>query len=135
MKLVCNFLRIYVFVHLFVSGLSWDTRVGCSFVLRDACSAWTQLWHSGSAVACRLQSELASVISAHGLSSPSRGQTWVPCITRWILNHWATREIPIILSWLEVLYPFLEIFAHLCWRCWRFSSVFSSTFRHSALKY
>ena len=26
------------------------------------------------------------------LSSPTRDQTCVPCIGRWILNHWTTRE-------------------------------------------
>ena len=25
--------------------------------------------------------------------SPTRDQTWVPCIGRWILNHWTTREV------------------------------------------
>ena len=29
-----------------------------------------------------------------GLSSLTRDQTRVPCITRWILNHWTTREVP-----------------------------------------
>ena len=29
-----------------------------------------------------------------GLSSPIRDWTYVPCIARHILNHWATREIP-----------------------------------------
>ena len=28
------------------------------------------------------------------LSSPTRDWTCVPCIARWILNHWATREVP-----------------------------------------
>ena len=28
------------------------------------------------------------------LSSLTRGQTHVPCITRWILNCWTTREVP-----------------------------------------
>ena len=28
------------------------------------------------------------------LSSPNRDQTCMPCIARWILNHWSTREIP-----------------------------------------
>ena len=27
------------------------------------------------------------------LSSPTRYQTHVPCIERWILNHWTTREV------------------------------------------
>ena len=35
------------------------------------------------------------LIAAHRLSCPIRGQTCVPCIARWILNHWTTREYPI----------------------------------------
>ena len=27
------------------------------------------------------------------LSSPTRDRTHVPCIDRWILNHWTTREV------------------------------------------
>ena len=30
-------------------------------------------------------------------SSPTRNQTSVPCIGRWILNHWTTREVPHLL--------------------------------------
>ena len=28
------------------------------------------------------------------LTSPTRDQTCAPCIARWILNHWTTREVP-----------------------------------------
>ena len=28
------------------------------------------------------------------LSSLIRNWTWFPCIARWILNHWITREVP-----------------------------------------
>ena len=31
------------------------------------------------------------------LSSPTRTWTCIPCIGRWILNHWATREVPLFL--------------------------------------
>ena len=30
------------------------------------------------------------------LSSPIRDQTHVPCIGRQILNHWTTREVPLL---------------------------------------
>ena len=33
----------------------------------------------------------------HVGSSPTRNQTSVPCIGRWILNHWTTREVPHLL--------------------------------------
>ena len=28
------------------------------------------------------------------LNSPTRDQTRVPCIARWVLNHWTIREVP-----------------------------------------
>ena len=27
--------------------------------------------------------------------APTRNQTLIPCITRWIPNHWTTREVPV----------------------------------------
>ena len=30
-----------------------------------------------------------------GLSSPTRDPSHLPCIARWILHHWAPREVPI----------------------------------------
>ena len=53
---------------------------------------------------CRLQwwLHLDSVAVALGLrcseargASRTRDQTGVPCIARWILNHWTTREAPL----------------------------------------
>ena len=32
------------------------------------------------------------------LSYQIRDQTLVPCIARWILNHWATKEVPVNIS-------------------------------------
>ena len=29
-----------------------------------------------------------------GISSLSRGWTWIPCTEKWSLNHWTTREVP-----------------------------------------
>ena len=47
------------------------------------------LEHTGSVVA-----ERASFpCSMWDLSSPTRDGTHVPCIGRWSLNHWATREV------------------------------------------
>ena len=51
---------------------------------------------------CRGFSEPEGFIAvAHELSSPRHvgssqigDQTHVPCIGRWILNHWTTREVP-----------------------------------------
>ena len=38
------------------------------------------------------------------LSSPTRNRTRIPCIGRWILKHWTTREVPVCFSndWLVV---------------------------------
>ena len=74
-----------------------------------------QLWHVGSVVvACGLQSE-DSVVVAPGLncsaacgSSRTRAQTHVPCIGRWILNHCATREAPVLVFFFLFNHLFLS---------------------------
>ena len=40
------------------------------------------MWHTGL------------VAQRHVESCQTRDQTGVPCIARWILNHWTTREAP-----------------------------------------
>ena len=58
-------------------------------------------------MACRIFpcGALASLVGVCGLScphgmwdpsSPTRGQTCVPCIGRWSLNHWSTRGITVL---------------------------------------
>ena len=55
-------------------------------------STWAlQLWHAGSVVVVR---ELSCPAACGNLSSLTRGRTGVPCVARWILNHWTTREVP-----------------------------------------
>ena len=49
------------------------------------------LEHAGSVAATRKAYLLRGMWD---LSSPTRDQTPVLCIVRWILNHWATREVP-----------------------------------------
>ena len=39
------------------------------------------------------------------LSTPTWDQTNIPCIGRWILNHWATREVLIICIFMRLLLP------------------------------
>ena len=41
----------------------------------------------------------------HGGSSWTRERTLVPCIVRWILNHWTTREAPALgfLTWAMII--------------------------------
>ena len=54
----------------------------CNYGLHS-CSTWAlQLWRG---------------CSIWDLSSPTRDQTHVPCTGRQILNHWTTREVPLIL--------------------------------------
>ena len=36
------------------------------------------------------------------LSSPIRDRTRTPCIGRWSLNHWTTREVPLLFSWTKI---------------------------------
>ena len=65
LKIVCTYLA--------VSGPSFGSEVvahefpSCDLLLQLPCSGWD-------------------------LSSPTRDQTPVSCIVRWILNHWTTRE-------------------------------------------
>ena len=47
------------------------------------------LWRSGSAVGA-----LGLSCPQHVGSSQTRERTCVPCIGKWILNHWTTRERP-----------------------------------------
>ena len=57
-----------------------------------------QLWHVDSLVvvwrlsSCGVRTQLPC--SMWDLSCLTRGRTWVPCIGRWILNRWTTREVP-----------------------------------------
>ena len=72
----------------------WFTHLRWALV--GACG-YLSLGHMDSLV-----TNSGSVVGVHGLvspglwdlSSPTRDRTWVPCIARWILNHWATREVP-----------------------------------------
>ena len=41
------------------------------------------------------------VAPRHVESSQTRDKTCVPCIVRWILNHWATREVRIGFLWMS----------------------------------
>ena len=59
------------------------------------CRGWALGMRASVAAALRLRfwhRDLAA--SGHVGSSPTRDQTYVPCIGGWILNHWTTREAP-----------------------------------------
>ena len=64
-----------------------------------SCNMWDlSLWPMDSLVAARA-AQCARAQSPHGvwdLSSRARDQTHVCFIGRWNLNHWTTREIPLL---------------------------------------
>ena len=65
---------------------SWD--VWASLCSGFSCGRAEALDHEGFS-SCGPQ----AVSPQHVESSWARGQTHVPCIGRWILNHWTTREV------------------------------------------
>ena len=59
--------------------------------------AWAPGHVDSVAAACRL-----SCPGTWGLSSLNRDRTFIPCIARRILNHWATREVPELEIWTQI---------------------------------
>ena len=59
------------------------------------CYVWAS--HCGGFSGCRAQVQvlwcICLIALQHVGSSQTRGWTYVPCIARWILNHWTTREV------------------------------------------
>ena len=68
-----------IFVYLATLGLSCGTWDLCC-VMWKSCGMW-------------------------GLSSPTRDQTHIPCISSQILNHWTTRQVPPLFSCGRLLFP------------------------------
>ena len=70
------------------------------------CRAWTPLLRiqAPPAAECRLQTKQVSGWQRVALAAPwqldlinnssIRDRTHVPCVGRWILNHWTAREVP-----------------------------------------
>ena len=119
-----------------VSGLSCGMRdlsflcvgfllvVVCGFFL-SSCGAQAP-GHVGSVVcsmqalaeACKLSSCGVQDLLPRGmwdLSSPTRDRTCVPCVGRWILYHWTSREVPGIVFFFFLLFIiiFLNLFIYL----------------------
>ena len=70
-----------IFIYLARSGLSWW-------------HAGFLLWRTDSQVVAQgLRCPVASVVP----TSPTRDQTHIHCVARQILNHWTTREVPLLL--------------------------------------
>ena len=73
------YLFIYLFIYLLAAScLSCGTWTLC-------CAARVSLWLW----------RVGLVAPRHVGSSPTTARTGVPCIARWILNHWTTREVPL----------------------------------------
>ena len=68
-----------------------------------------QLWLAGSRVQAQQLWRTGLVALRHVGSSRTRAQTHVPCIGRWILNHCATREVPIGLAFTFRLFIHFEL--------------------------
>ena len=51
------------------------------------------LWNTGSRVQAQQLWSMGSVALRHVESSWTRDQTYVPCISRQILNHWTIRKV------------------------------------------
>ena len=88
--------------------LLWSTGSRC--VGFSSCSSWTLERGLSSRGAWTL------IAPQHVESSQTRDWTHVPCIGRWILNHWATREVHgnllIVESWGERMAT--HVFLHCC---------------------
>ena len=101
-----SFFFFNIFIYLFLAALvpcslqcvglslQWPPSLrstGCRHVGFSSCGM------RGSAAAAHGLYSTGSVVVVHRQhvgSSPTRAQTHVPCIGRWILNHCATREVP-----------------------------------------
>ena len=95
---------------------SWRERVSSLVVYTGLSSWWLLLLWSADSGAHRLQLRLlGSRAQVRWLRLPAlaslryEGSSWirdqphVPCIGRWILYHWATREAPIFFSFYQLI--------------------------------
>ena len=86
----------------FITFTYLSVLFGCSylylFIYLFGCTG-SQLGHAGSFTATRwlgsCRARAYSLCNSWDLSSSTRDWTYVPCIGRWILSHWTTREIPV----------------------------------------
>ena len=91
-----------------------------------------------------------SCSTVHGIF-PDQGSNRVPCIGRWILNHWTTREVPWIFLEGDFSVPCISSFQSLGWTCmmnssspymrlsvcwghWRYSKMLTLPNRHKQKK-
>ena len=95
----CLFLKASIFLnfYLFIFGCAGSSLLLRDFSLVAMCGLLIAM---ASLVAEHGLWSVGSVVAAHGLVAPwlvepsrSRDQTDVPCIGRWILNHWITSKV------------------------------------------
>ena len=73
--------------------LLWS--MGSRYAGFSSCGTWAQqLWLVGSRAQAQQLWRTGLVAPQHVGSSRTKAQTHVPCIGRWILNHCATRGVP-----------------------------------------
>ena len=109
-----------LFIHVFLAALglrccAWAFLSCCEQALLSSCGV--QASHCSSFSFCRARTlgyerfghcstqakeSCCTGLSAlrHVGSSQTRDRTYVPCIGRWILNQWTTREAPPAFLWL-----------------------------------
>ena len=97
-SLVHSFFFLFIYLFFFNIWLCWVFIAAASGF--PVCSLQAPE-HTGLGVAvcgplsrCGAQAQLPC--SLWDLSSPTRDRTCVPCIGRWILNLWTTREVPFL---------------------------------------
>ena len=99
-----------IYLYIFGCVRSWLQHAG-SFVV--ACRLFIAVWGLPSSCGTgRLRSwgtRASLSCDMWDLSSPTRNQTQVPCIGRWILNHWTTREVPLPVFEIPCFYRFLNL--------------------------
>ena len=75
--------------------LLWST--GSRHTGFHSCSTWAQqLWLAGSRAQAQELWRTGLVAPRHVGSCRIRARTHVPCVGRWIPNHCATREVPLV---------------------------------------
>ena len=106
-----------MFIYLF-TWWHWVVVAACGIFRGGVQILW--LWCTG----CSMQASVVRALrfsscgtwswlpcSMWGLSSLTRDQTCIPCIARWILNHWTSREVSFTFLFLVYLSKFIPYWA------------------------
>ena len=98
-----NFLKNYIYIGcigypLLYAGILYLQQAGATLVVVCRLLAWCLLLLGNRALRHTCSSSCDAQVSPwHVESSWTRDQTYVPCIGRWILNHWPSREVQTLL--------------------------------------